>query len=90
LDELVTHNKAPDAAITRVEDLRQIRDLLAKLDMRDGTVLRWRFGLDDEEPKTLKETGERLDLTRERVRQIEGVALKKLSASMHADEQATA
>ena len=48
-------------------------------------VLRLRFGLDGEEPKTLKEIGERLDLTRERVRQIESEALNKLYESMNAD-----
>jgi RNA polymerase primary sigma factor len=38
-----------------------------------------RFGLEDDEPKTLEEIGKRLKLTRERVRQIEGQALARLS-----------
>ena len=42
-------------------------------------VLILRYGLDNLEPKTLEEIGRRLDLTRERVRQIEGQALKRLS-----------
>ena len=77
-----TQNMAPDAAMTHAEDLSQVRDLLDKLDMREATVLRLRFGLDDEEPQTLNEIGERVDLTRERVRQIEGLALKNLGTKM--------
>jgi RNA polymerase primary sigma factor len=55
------------------------------MDPREAKVLRLRFGLDGEEPKTLKEIGERLDLTRERVRQIESEALSKLYESMNTD-----
>jgi len=51
---------------------------LDNLDEREATVLRLRFGLTGQEPMTLKEIGECLDLTRERVRQIEREALGKL------------
>jgi RNA polymerase primary sigma factor len=54
------------------------------LDPREQVVIRLRFGLDDEDPKTLDEIGKILGVTRERVRQIELTALKKLRA--HADE----
>jgi RNA polymerase primary sigma factor len=59
--------------------------LLEKMDKREATVLRMRFGLNDEEPKTLKEIGECLGLTRERVRQIESEALAKLSDDLSGD-----
>jgi len=52
--------------------------LLKLLPKREGAVLALRFGLDDGIPKTLEETGQRLSLTRERVRQIEALALKRL------------
>jgi RNA polymerase primary sigma factor len=69
---------APEAQMTRADDLSQVLHLLEKLDDREAKVLRLRFGLDTEEPMTLKEIGECLDLTRERVRQIEREALSKL------------
>ena len=59
-----------------------VMHLLDEMDKREATVLRMRFGLDDAPPKTLKEIGESLGLTRERVRQIENEALGKLSATL--------
>ncbi|MDQ3937308.1 MAG: sigma-70 family RNA polymerase sigma factor [Chloroflexota bacterium] len=56
----------------------QIEAVLASLDGREERVLRLRFGLDDGHARTLEEVGREFGLTRERVRQIEAVALRKL------------
>jgi RNA polymerase primary sigma factor len=56
--------------------------MLETMDERERTVLRMRFGLGGMEPHTLKEIGEQLGLTRERVRQIETEALGKLSEGL--------
>jgi RNA polymerase primary sigma factor len=72
-------SRSPESELVESDDRMQVQDLLRKMDPREAAVLRMRFGLDDEEPKTLKEIGERLGLTRERVRQIESEALLKLS-----------
>lgn len=57
----------------------QLDDVLSTLTEREEGVLRLRFGLDGEKPKTLEEIGEVFFVTRERIRQIEAKALKKLS-----------
>ena len=84
LDEMVMdgHTKTPDNEMVEADALHHAMDLLGKMDQREASVLRMRFGLDNAEPKTLKEIGECLGLTRERVRQIESEALNKLSVSM--------
>ena len=87
IDEMLQdgRTKTPDTEMVENDDLRQVMHLLDKMDPREATVLRMRFGLNDEEPKTLKEIGESLGLTRERVRQIESEALAKLSESLTAE-----
>jgi RNA polymerase primary sigma factor len=76
--------QAPIAQMGQAEEVQEVLHLLDQLDEREATVLRMRFGLNGSEPKTLKEIGECLDLTRERVRQIELEALKKLRELMEA------
>jgi len=59
----------------------QIREILGELDEKEALVLKLRFGLDDDRPRTLQEIGKRLNLTRERIRQIEQKAMRRLSRS---------
>ena len=56
----------------------QIDDVLSTLTEREEKVLRLRFGLEDGRPRTLEEVGQRFQVTRERIRQIEAKALRKL------------
>ena len=57
----------------------QIRDILEGLDEKEATVLKLRFGLGDDQTHTLQEIGDKLNLTRERIRQIEKKAMRKLA-----------
>jgi len=59
----------------------EIRELLEGLNEKEALVLKLRFGLDDHQPRTLQEIGDMLNLSRERVRQIEQKAMRKLSRS---------
>src|SRR5262249_51489920 len=74
----------PDARLTGADELRQVLGLLDQMDDREAAVLRLRFGLDGGEARTLKEVGDRLGLTRERVRQIERDGLRKLREGLTA------
>jgi RNA polymerase primary sigma factor len=56
----------------------QMKACIDDLDPKEELVVKMRFGMDDQEPKTLKEIGDQLNLSRERIRQIEAQALAKL------------
>ncbi len=60
---------------------QQIREMLGELDEKEALVLKLRFGLDDDRPRTLQEIGDSLSLTRERIRQIEQKAMRRLARS---------
>lgn len=70
--------RTPDDEMLESDVLKSVMSMLNDLESREATVLQMRFGLGNLEPHTLKEIGEQLGLTRERVRQIETEALRKL------------
>lgn len=57
---------------------RMLQEMIKTLDPREATILRYRFGLDGGSEKTLEEVGQKFGVTRERVRQIQNIALNKL------------
>ncbi|MBN2578399.1 MAG: RNA polymerase sigma factor RpoD/SigA [Pirellulales bacterium] len=85
LGEMIMDERArtPEDELLEHDNLKCVLRQLETMDHREATVLRMRFGLDQHEPRTLKEIGETLGLTRERVRQIETEALGKLAESLN-------
>lgn len=69
---------APADAASHTLLKEQLGDVLSTLTAREEKVLRLRFGLEDGRPRTLEEVGKEFDVTRERIRQIEAKALRKL------------
>jgi RNA polymerase primary sigma factor len=68
----------PTDVVSRRLLKEEVRDALDELSEREKTVITMRYGLDDGLPRTLDEIGRQIGVTRERVRQIEGDALRKL------------
>ena len=66
------------AAVHTVLLKEQLLEVLGTLTPREKKVLQMRFGIDDGRPRTLEEVGKEFDVTRERIRQIEAKALRKL------------
>ena len=81
---------APFDALVRRGDNDLMQDVLATLDKRESRILAMRFGLDDGRPKTLEEVGERLGVTRERIRQIQEQALEKMRVKIEKRDQSFA
>jgi len=77
-DLLETEDSTPEDALMRDALRRDLEQLLADLTSRERDVIQMRFGLGDGQPYSLAEIGRALDLSRERVRQIEAKALQKL------------
>ncbi len=83
LSDKLEQETIPSADVVVVQGaLRdQVRDSLTELDEKERKVVSLRFGLTGQPPKTLKQIGEMMSLSRERIRQIEAQALKKLQRS---------
>jgi RNA polymerase primary sigma factor len=75
---------ASDAVASALRQQADLRAILEALPPTERTVITLRFGLEDEAPMTLEAIGQRLGVTRERIRQIEGAALRKLRARLEA------
>jgi RNA polymerase primary sigma factor len=72
------HAMPPDSHVNRTELTRELDRILSTLTPREQVVIRMRFGIGQDEPFTLEQVGQNLSVTRERIRQIEAKALKKL------------
>ena len=82
-----------EAALTPFELLRDkalrqdVSDILEELEPREAEILTLRFGLDGSKPKTLEDVGKKFNVTRERVRQIQNIALTKLRRVMEKQDR---
>ena len=73
----------PDSEALRREELGVLRKLLESIDEREARILRLRFGLEGEQPLTLKQIAAQIGISRERVRQIVDEALTRLNAQLN-------
>lgn len=78
--------KTPDDNVLRGDELGVLRRLLDAIDEREAMILRLRFGLDGQEPLTLKQIAEEIGISRERVRQIVDEALTRLNQQITDDK----
>lgn len=82
-----------ESATTPAENLLEkslqenVRDTINRLNEREAEVIRLRFGLDGNGPRTLSEIGQKFGVTRERIRQLQGIALSEIRRAMSAMEK---
>ena len=84
-DDLCIQDYVADTSYCTPENTTQkklkendVINLLCKLDKREQQIIKCRFGIDDNEPKTLEQIGNKLGFSKERIRQLETIAIKKL------------
>ncbi|HPY79471.1 MAG TPA: sigma-70 family RNA polymerase sigma factor [Bacilli bacterium] len=74
-------SESPSDYVTRNQLREKLDDILSRLTDKEERVIRLRYGLDDNHPRTLEEVGNEFGVTRERIRQIEAKAIRKMRAS---------
>jgi RNA polymerase primary sigma factor len=79
----------PEDALVADEEKAKVLRLLDEIEPREANILRLHYGLDGRKPMTLRQIGEKLDLTRERIRQIQREALTKLYEYMNEEQHQT-
>lgn len=92
LGDIIGDEEAQDPyEMLRDKDLRdEVGDLLDVLDERERKIINSRFGLDGQKTKTLEEVGVKFGVTRERIRQLQNIALRKLRRALHKKERSKA
>ncbi len=78
----------PDKQISSTETVQRLMLLIEGLDIREKQILKMRFGLDGEKPRTLEEVSHEVGRTRERIRQIQNLAMAKLKMLMNEPSEA--
>lgn len=76
---------SPENSAQKKLQEKDVTKLISILDKREQEIIRRRFGIDDEEPKTLEQIGNLLGFSKERIRQIENLALQKLRRVEHVE-----
>lgn len=69
---------SPENSTQKILQMNDLNHLLLRLDNREREIIKFRFGLDSEAPKTLEQIGCRMGFSKERIRQLESAAIKKL------------
>ena len=84
-----TSYSTPENSTQTILKQNDVIHLLSKLDKREQDIIKYRFGLNNEEPKTLEEIGNTLGFSKERIRQLECIAIEKLRNYNHISKYRT-
>ena len=84
-----TSYSSPETTTQQKLRVKDVTRLISTLDTREQEIIKRRFGIDDEEPKTLEQIGNALGFSKERIRQLESIAIQKLRKVERVDKLKT-